>query len=157
LGDLYDERKEDTQTQISAHAVGSDDYYARDLAYVRLEMQHGNTRLLSKNTQVGKLYACSDHSIPGSTRSFGRRVMACNEADKRRRLAARPFCRRFIASLAGLLPIPYFSGLLSFIVLLILISKFTSAEVWPDAALIVVVAWGLAALANIAIMMALRQ
>ena len=43
----------------------------------------------------------------------------------------------FIASLAGLLPIPYFSGLFSFIVLLILISKFTTAEIWPDAALIV--------------------
>jgi len=34
-GDLYDERKEGTQTQISAHAVGSDDYRARGLAYVR--------------------------------------------------------------------------------------------------------------------------
>ncbi len=66
------------------------------------------------------------------------------------------FAAAFIASLAGLLPIPYFSGLLSFIVLLILISKFTSAEIWPDAALIVVVAWGLAALANFALMMALR-
>lgn len=62
----------------------------------------------------------------------------------------------FIASLAGLLPIPYFSGLLSFIVLLILVSKFTTAEIWPDATLIVVVAWGLAALANVALMMALR-
>lgn len=62
----------------------------------------------------------------------------------------------FVASFAGLLPIPYFSGLLSFIVLLILISKFTTAEIWPDAVLIVVVAWGLAALANFAIRMALR-
>ena len=62
----------------------------------------------------------------------------------------------FIASLASLLPIPYFSGLVSFIVLLILISKFTTAEIWPDAALIVLVAWGLAALANYALMMALR-
>jgi len=66
------------------------------------------------------------------------------------------FAAAFIASLAGLLPIPYFSGLLSFIVLLILISKFTTAEIWPDAVLIVVVAWGLAALANIAVMMAFR-
>jgi uncharacterized membrane protein YbhN (UPF0104 family) len=66
------------------------------------------------------------------------------------------FAAAFIASLAGLLPIPYFSGLLSFIVLLILVSKFTTAEIWPDATLIVVVAWGLAALANIAIRMALR-
>lgn len=67
------------------------------------------------------------------------------------------FAAAFIASLAGLLPIPYFSGLLSFIVLLILISKFTTAEIWPDAALIVVAAWGLAALANIAIRMVLVQ
>jgi hypothetical protein len=63
----------------------------------------------------------------------------------------------FIASLAGMLPVPYFSGLLSFIVLLIFISKFTTAEIWPDAALIVVVAWGLAALANIAIMKVFAQ
>ncbi|MHC4440793.1 MAG: hypothetical protein ACYS3S_25875 [Planctomycetota bacterium] len=63
----------------------------------------------------------------------------------------------FIASLAGMLPIPYFSGLLSFIVLLIFISKFTTAEIWPDAALIVVVAWGLAALANFAIMKVFAQ
>ena len=63
----------------------------------------------------------------------------------------------FIASLAAMIPIPYFSGLLSFIVLLIIISKFTTAEIWPDAALIVVVAWGLAALANIAIMKLFAQ
>jgi hypothetical protein len=62
----------------------------------------------------------------------------------------------FIASLAGMLPIPYFSGLLSLIVLLILISKFTTAEIWPDAVLIVVVAWGLAALANFVLTMALK-
>jgi len=62
----------------------------------------------------------------------------------------------FIASLAGLLPIPYFSGLLSLVVLLIMISKFTTAEIWPDTVLIVVVAWGLAALANIALRMVLR-
>ncbi|MBN2592880.1 MAG: hypothetical protein JXA81_05175 [Sedimentisphaerales bacterium] len=62
----------------------------------------------------------------------------------------------FAASPAGMLPIPYFSGLVSFIVLLIFISKFTTAEIWPDAVLIVVVAWGLAALANFALAMALR-
>lgn len=62
----------------------------------------------------------------------------------------------FVASLAGLLPIPYFSGLLSFVVLLVLISKFTTAEIWPDAVLIVVVAWGLAALVNSAVRMILR-
>lgn len=63
----------------------------------------------------------------------------------------------FTASLANLLPIPYFRGLLSLIVLLILISKFTTAEIWPDAVLIVVVAWGLAALVNIAIRMVFMQ
>jgi uncharacterized protein YacL len=63
----------------------------------------------------------------------------------------------FAASLVDLLPIPYFGWVLSLIVLLILISKFTTAEIWPDAALIVVVAWGLAALANIALMMVLRS
>jgi len=47
LGDLNDERKECTQAQISAHAVGSDDYHARDLAHVRPGMQHGDTRILS--------------------------------------------------------------------------------------------------------------
>ncbi len=66
------------------------------------------------------------------------------------------FAAAFIASLTSLLPIPYFSGLLSFIVLLVLISKFTTAEIFPDAVLIAVIAWGLAALANFAIMMALR-
>ena len=59
MGDLNDERKECTQAQISAHAVGSDDYHDRDLAYVRPGMQHGNTGLLSKNTKTVKLYALS--------------------------------------------------------------------------------------------------
>jgi len=67
------------------------------------------------------------------------------------------FAAAFIASLANLLPIPYFSGLLSFIVRLILISKFTTAEIWPDAVLIVVVAWGLATLVNFAIRMVLTK
>jgi len=62
----------------------------------------------------------------------------------------------FAASLVDLLPIPYFGWVLSIMVLLVLISKFTTAEIWPDAALIVVVAWGLASLANIALTMALR-
>ena len=67
------------------------------------------------------------------------------------------FAAAFIASLASLLPIPYFSGLFSFIVLLILVSKFTTAEIFPDAVLIVVIAWGLAGLANFAIMMVLAK
>ena len=66
------------------------------------------------------------------------------------------FVAAFAASLVNLLPIPYFGWILSLIVLLVLISKFTTAEIWPDAALIVIVAWGLAALANVALTMALR-
>ena len=80
---MYDDRKEDTQTQISAHAVGSDDYHARDFGNVRPEMQHGDTRLLIKNGQVGKLYACSDLSIPGSVRSFDNRAMDRDETEQR--------------------------------------------------------------------------
>jgi len=57
LGDLYDERKEGTQTQISTHAVGSDGYHARDLADVRPEMQHGDASILTKNTKRTKLHA----------------------------------------------------------------------------------------------------
>lgn len=63
----------------------------------------------------------------------------------------------FVASFAGLLPKHYFSGLFSLIVLLILTSKFTTAEIWPDAVLIVVVVWGLAALVNIAIIKVFTQ
>jgi hypothetical protein len=66
------------------------------------------------------------------------------------------FAAAFAASLVNLLPIPYFGWILSLIVLLVLISKFTTAEIWPDAALIVVVAWALAAFANLALRMALR-
>jgi hypothetical protein len=54
LGDLNDERKEGSKNQISAHAVGSDDYHARDLAYVRLGMRYGNTRILSKKYKDDK-------------------------------------------------------------------------------------------------------
>ena len=60
------------------------------------------------------------------------------------------------ASLVDLLPIPHVGWILSLIILLVLISKFTTAEIWPDAVLIVVVAWGLADLTNFAIIMALR-
>ena len=66
------------------------------------------------------------------------------------------FAAALAASLVNLLPIPYFGWILSLIVLLVLISKFTTAEIWPDAALIVVVAWALAAFANLALRMALR-
>ena len=61
-----------------------------------------------------------------------------------------------IATLVELLPIPYVGWILSFIVLLVLISKFTSAEIWPDAVLIVVVAWSLSSFAAFAINAALR-
>jgi hypothetical protein len=62
----------------------------------------------------------------------------------------------FAASLADLLPIAYVGWILSFIVRLVLISKFTTAETWPDAALIVVIVWGLAAPANLVLKIALR-
>jgi len=61
-----------------------------------------------------------------------------------------------IAALVVLLPIPYIGWFLSFIVLLVLISRWTTAEIWPDAVLIVVVAWALASLADFALKMALR-
>lgn len=66
------------------------------------------------------------------------------------------FIAAFAASLVNLLPIPYVGWILSLIVLLVLISKFTTAEIWPDAVLIVVVAWFLADLVHYALMMALR-
>jgi hypothetical protein len=62
-----------------------------------------------------------------------------------------------IATLIQLLPIPYVGWILSLIVLLALISKFTSAEIWPDAVLIVVVAWSLARFASFALSAAMRQ
>lgn len=52
LGDLNDGWKEYTQSQISAHAMGGGDYHARGLAYVRPEMQYGDTRLLTENQQL---------------------------------------------------------------------------------------------------------
>lgn len=60
----------------------------------------------------------------------------------------------FLAALVGLIPVPYVGGLLSFVVLLVLISKWTTAEIWPDAVLIVFVAWMLAILASISLNMA---
>jgi hypothetical protein len=62
-----------------------------------------------------------------------------------------------IASLVALLPVPYVGGLLSFVVLLALISKWTTAEIWPHAVVIVVVAWCLAMLANFALTMSFRS
>jgi hypothetical protein len=49
LGDLNDERKEGTQSQISARVVGSADYHTDDLAHVYPGMQPGYTRLLISN------------------------------------------------------------------------------------------------------------
>jgi len=79
LGDFNDERKKGAQSQISARAVGSGDYGARDLAYVHPEMQHGNTRLLTGSTYSGNLYAHGGLIIPGSTRSFDLCSIACYE------------------------------------------------------------------------------
>ena len=61
-----------------------------------------------------------------------------------------------IASLVAMLPIPYVGWLLSFVVLLALISKWTTAEMWPHAVLMVVVASFLANMASFALRAALR-
>jgi hypothetical protein len=79
LGDLNDERKKGAQSQISARAVGSGDYSARDLAYVHPEMQHGSTRLLTGSTYSGKLYARGGLIIHVQTHSFDICSIACYE------------------------------------------------------------------------------
>ena len=56
-----------------------------------------------------------------------------------------------ITAMVELIPIPYVGGILPFIVLLILISRWTTAEIWPDAVLMVVVAWFFADLMTIAL------
>jgi len=48
-----------------------------------------------------------------------------------------------IANLVGLIPVAFLGTFLPVIVLLFLISKLTSAEIWPDAVLIVIISWGL--------------
>jgi len=45
-----------------------------------------------------------------------------------------------LSSLAGLIPLPVVGWLASLIVMFVLISKWTDAEFWPDAVLMVVVA-----------------
>jgi hypothetical protein len=54
-----------------------------------------------------------------------------------------------ITALVGLIPIPYIGWILPFIVLLVLISRWTTAEIWPDAVLMVVVSWFFANLVTI--------
>ncbi len=48
-----------------------------------------------------------------------------------------------IASLVGLVPVPFIGALLPVVVLVLLLEKWTSGEVWPDIVLMVIVAWGL--------------
>jgi hypothetical protein len=67
------------------------------------------------------------------------------------------FTAALIATVIESLPIPHVGWILSLVVLLVLISKFTSAEIWPDAFLIVVVAWSLSSFAAFAINAAMRQ
>ena len=57
----------------------------------------------------------------------------------------------FIAAVIDLLPIPYVGWLLPSVVLVVLISKWTTAEIFPDAVLIVLVAQLLRLLAIIAL------
>ncbi len=46
-----------------------------------------------------------------------------------------------ISTLVGMIPIPYFGNILSFVVMCVLLYKFTSADrIWPDVILMVVVA-----------------
>ncbi|UCG56106.1 MAG: hypothetical protein JSU70_14685 [Phycisphaerales bacterium] len=60
------------------------------------------------------------------------------------------------AAIAGLFElIPYVGWYLSFVVLIVLISRWTTAEIWPDAVLMVVAAWALASLARFALHAAL--
>jgi len=57
----------------------------------------------------------------------------------------------FIAALVDLMPIPYAGWFVSCAVLVVLVSRWTTAEVFPDAVLIVVVAWGLGRLLTLAL------
>jgi len=56
-----------------------------------------------------------------------------------------------ITALVKLIPIPYIGWILPFIVLLVLVSRWTTAEIWPDAVLMVVAAWFFADLVTIAL------
>ena len=67
------------------------------------------------------------------------------------------FAAAFTARLIEFIYIPYLGWILPFIVLLVLISRWTTAEIWPDAVLIVVVAWGLEILLTIALRTAIVQ
>ena len=51
------------------------------------------------------------------------------------------------ASVAGLVPVV--GSLLSLVVMFLLIRKFTEAEIWPDAVLMVVVSWFVSLMAGI--------
>lgn len=55
----------------------------------------------------------------------------------------------FIASLCNF--IPYAGGIISFVVLIVLISKWTTAKLWPSAVLLVIVANGIGFLLGIAL------
>ena len=55
-----------------------------------------------------------------------------------------------IAALVGLIPVV--GWLASFVVLLVLIAKWSDAEIWPDGILMVVVAWALGVFTSCGIM-----
>lgn len=69
------------------------------------------------------------------------------------------FFEIFIASLiAGLaLLIPFVGFFLSYIVLLILISKWTSADIWPEGAIMVLIAWGMGYFTTIGLLIMSKQ
>ncbi len=60
-----------------------------------------------------------------------------------------------IAALVELIAIPYVGWFVSPAVLVVLISRWTTAEVWPDAVLIVVITWFLALVATTGLKMVL--
>ncbi|MCD4702004.1 MAG: hypothetical protein K8S24_09140 [Candidatus Aegiribacteria sp.] len=53
------------------------------------------------------------------------------------------FAASVIANLVSLIPIVIFGNILPLIVLIWLLSKWTSGEIWPDIILMVIVSWGL--------------
>jgi uncharacterized protein YacL len=61
------------------------------------------------------------------------------------------FAAASITALVELIPIPFVGWILPFIVLLVLISRWTTAEIWPDAVLMAVVSWFFADLVTIAL------
>ena len=61
------------------------------------------------------------------------------------------FAAAFTARLTGLIYIPYVGWILPLLVLLVLIPRWTTADIWPDAVLMVIIARCLAIVASFAL------